>query len=101
LTYVLSTAAAADVRTIIRTTVRRWGAAQARHYVQKLEVGIAKVAAGQGVFKILDTPYLGLRVAHCEHHYIFCLPRADAPALVVAILHERMDLMQRLTDRLR
>ena len=37
----------------------------------------------------------------CEHHYIFCLPRKDAPALVVAIFHEKMDLMARLTDRLK
>ena len=37
---------------------------------------------------------------HFEYHYIFCLPRDDAPALIVAILHERMDLMARLADRL-
>jgi plasmid stabilization system protein ParE len=40
-------------------------------------------------------------MARCEHHYIFCLSRDDAPALVVAIFHERMDLMVRLTDRLK
>ena len=38
---------------------------------------------------------------HCEHHYIFCLQRDDAPALVVAILYERMDLMRRVADRLK
>lgn len=32
--------------------------------------------------------------------YVFCLPREHAPALIVAILHERMDLMKRLVDRL-
>ena len=36
----------------------------------------------------------------CEHHYVFCLPRETAPALIVAIFHERMDLMARLADRL-
>lgn len=30
-----------------------------------------------------------------------CLPREDAPALIVAILHERMDPMKRLVDRLK
>lgn len=44
--------------------------------------------------------YPGLRLAHCGHHYIFCLPREDAPALIVAVLHERMDLMLRLAARL-
>ncbi|ECP5445232.1 type II toxin-antitoxin system RelE/ParE family toxin, partial [Salmonella enterica] len=41
-----------------------------------------------------------LRMIHCEHHYVFCLPRGSAPALVVAIFHERMDLMARLSERL-
>ena len=39
-------------------------------------------------------------MAHCEHHYAFALPREGAPALIVAILHERMDLMTRLAERL-
>ena len=42
----------------------------------------------------------GLIMARCQYHYLFCLPRPDAPALIVAILHERMDLMARLADRL-
>lgn len=44
--------------------------------------------------------YPALRMARCEHHYVFCLPRENAPALIVAIFHERMDLMTRLADRL-
>ncbi|EHE5102672.1 type II toxin-antitoxin system RelE/ParE family toxin, partial [Salmonella enterica] len=40
------------------------------------------------------------RMTHCEHHYVFCLPRGSAPSLVVAIFHERMDLMTRLATRL-
>jgi len=101
LNYILTDEAAADVRAIIRATRQRWGAAQVRRYMKKLEVGIAKLASGQGVFKTLDALHPALRVAHCEHHYVFCLPREHAPALIVAIFHERMDLMQRLANRLR
>ena len=43
----------------------------------------------------------GLLMSRCQHHYLVCLPRPDAPALIVAILHERMDLMARLAGRLR
>jgi len=101
LSYVLTDEAAADLRAIIRTTRQRWGAAQVRRYVKKLEIGIAKVAQGQGAFKTLDALHLGLRVTHCEHHYVFCLPREHDPALIVAIFHERMDVMRRLANRLR
>jgi len=39
-------------------------------------------------------------MARIEHHYVFCLLRDKDPPLIVAILHERMDLIQRLGDRL-
>lgn len=42
----------------------------------------------------------GLRVKQAESHYIFCLARTGRPALILAILHERMNLMARLKRRL-
>lgn len=99
--YVLSASAEADVRGIVRYTRQRWGHAQVRSYVAKLERGIARLAAGQGAFKDLSALHPALRMARCEHHYVFCLPREDAPAPIVAIFHERMDLMARLGDRLK
>ena len=99
-TYLLTAAAEADLRGIVRYTRKEWGAAQVRRYVATLEQGIARLVAGQGAFKDMSAIYPTLRMAHCEHHYVFCLPREDAPALVVAILHERTDLMARLADRL-
>jgi toxin ParE1/3/4 len=99
--YVLTAAAETDVREIVRHTRRQWGEAQARGYLTKLGRGIERLVAGQGVFKEMSVLHPGLRMVHCEHHYIFCLPRNDAPALVVAIFHERMDLMVRLAERLK
>lgn len=96
----LTEAAEADLRDIIRYTRRQWGDAQVRHYIGALERGIARLAAGEGVLKDMSALHPALRMAHCEHHYIFCLPRRDAPVLIVAIFHERMDLMTRLSVRL-
>lgn len=98
--YVLSSSAEADLRDVIRYTRRQWGDAQTRSYVAKLQAGMESVAAGDGFFKEMSALYPGLRMVRCEHHYIFCLPRDDAPALVVAIFHERMNLMVRLAARL-
>jgi plasmid stabilization system protein ParE len=98
--YVLTDAAETDLRAIIRRTRKEWGDAQVRRYVTKLEQGMARLAAGQGAFKELGEIHPALRVAHCEHHYVFCLPREQDPALIVAILHERMDLLIRVAKRL-
>lgn len=68
--------------------------------VSALERGIADLAEGKAPFKDMSALHQALRMARCEHHHVFCLLREDAPALIVAILHERMDLMKRLADRL-
>ncbi len=98
--YVLTLAAEADLRGIVRYTRKEWGDAQARRYAAQLERGIEAAASGQGAFRDMSALYPGLRMARCEHHFIFVLPRDGAPALVVAIFHERMDLMVRLQERL-
>lgn len=88
------------MRDIIRYTRKQWSDAQVRRYIEALEQGIARLVAGEGAFKAMDALYPSLRMAHCAHHYVFCLPREHEPALIVAIFHERMDLMARLADRL-
>lgn len=98
--HVLTAAAETDVRGIVRYTRRQSGDAKLRAYMDKLERGIVRLAAGQGAFKDLGMLYPALRMSHCQHHYIFCLHRENAPPLIVAILHERMNLMTRLADRL-
>lgn len=98
--YVLTRAAEADLREIIRHTYKEWGDAQVRRYIDALEQGMVRLATGRGPFKDMGAVYPALRMVHCEHHYVFCLPREHAPALVVAILHERVDLMVRIADRL-
>lgn len=99
--YALLSAAEADLRDIVRYTRKQWGDAQARAYVASLKICIERIASGCSVSRDMAGLYPGLRMSRCEHHYIFCLPRNGAPALIVAIFHERMDLMVRLADRLR
>jgi plasmid stabilization system protein ParE len=98
--YVLQSGAANDLRSIVRYTRETWGVAQARAYAEKLRTGIQRLAQGQGRYKILSHIHPSLRVTRCEHHYIFCIWREGSPAIIIAILHERMDLIARITDRL-
>jgi plasmid stabilization system protein ParE len=99
--YVLTNAAEPDLRGIIRYTRKQWGDPQVRRYILRMEQSIARLATGQQPFKDMSELLPALRMARCEHHYIFCLPRVDSPALIVAILHDRMDLMTRLAGRLK
>ncbi|NTA14323.1 type II toxin-antitoxin system RelE/ParE family toxin [Agrobacterium tumefaciens] len=99
-TYVLANGAETDLREIIRYTRKQWSDAQVRRYITRLEQGFVALASGQQPFRDVGVLYPKLRMAHCEHHYVFCLPRDKEPALIVGIFHERMDLMTRLSERL-
>lgn len=98
--YLLTKGAEADLRDITHYTVAQWGTEQCRTYIAALEEKVEALARGQGVFKDISSLLSGLRVATCGKHYIFCLPRPDGPALILAILHERMDILAHLKSRL-
>lgn len=98
--YVYSRQAEAELREIVRYATRQWGAAQARSYARQIDDATAALAAGQGVFKDWGKLLPGLRVKAAGSHVVFCVHRPEHPALVLAILHHRRDLMARLKERL-
>jgi plasmid stabilization system protein ParE len=100
LRHVYTREAEAELREIVRYTTRRWGAAKARAYARQIDDAAAALAAGQGVFKDWGELLPGLRVKAAGSHFVFCAHRTESPTLVLAILHQRMDLMTRLKDRL-
>ena len=101
ISYVLTKAASADLRDIARYTKSQWGAQQARKYGDALEQCAEAIALGKGRFTLLPEIRKDLRVMRCQNHYIYCLPRKGEPALILAVLHERMDLLARIANRLR
>jgi toxin ParE1/3/4 len=98
--YKLTRLAEADLREIARYTRKQWGQAQVGTYRTKLMQSMDALASGSGRFKELPELRPGLRMTRCQHHCIFMLLRPGEPAVVLAVLHERMDLMDRLQARL-
>lgn len=98
--YVLTRSAEADLRDIVHYTSAQWGPQQCEAYVAALDERATALAQGQSPYKDMSSLLPGLRVAACGKHYIFCMPRPKAPALILAILHERMDILARLKSRL-
>ena len=98
--YVLTKSAEADIREITRYKLSQWGADQCRTYIAAIEEKAEALASAQGVFKDMGEVMPNLRVALSGKHYIFCLPQPNAPAIILAILHERMDVVKRLKHRL-
>lgn len=57
--------------------------------------------AHQAVYsKTLFAHWPELRFCRCEHHYAFFVHRQGKPPLVLAVLHEKMDIIARARTRL-
>jgi toxin ParE1/3/4 len=96
--YDLTLAAEEDLRDIWRYTYETWGFEQAETYFDRIEACCEAVGDRRTRAKTFDRLPDGVRIHRCEHHYIVWLEE-DRP-VVIAILHERMDFVQRLKDRL-
>ena len=98
--YELTLLAEEDLKSIAHYTVKTWGLKQAKRYETLLADRFQKIAQGRITPKVFLSHRPDLLLTHCEHHYIFYSTRENKPPLILAVFHERMDLMKRLKNRL-
>ena len=98
--YKLTPDAENDLLKIATYTIETWGLEQADRYGASLEGCFVAIADGSARSRAPLPHRPELRVYRCQHHYVFAFINEDAPALIVAVLHEKMDLMSRLRERL-
>lgn len=98
--YTLTPDAENDLVAIATYTIATWGLEQAARYEAALESCFESLADGSARSKAPIAHRPELRVVRCEHHYVFVRLEEEAPPLILAVLHEKMDLMERLKDRL-
>lgn len=97
-TYDLTSAAEEDLREIWRYTYETWGIDQADRYFDRIAACLEAVGDGRArsARAFIELPP-DVCIFRCESHYIVWLT-GDRP-IIIAILHERMDFVQRLKDR--
>lgn len=99
--YELTNDAEADLEEISRYTIKEWGEAQAESYLAKISQCFKNIAKNKILSRTFSEKFPEARVVRCEHHYVFYLyPEGEKP-IIFAVLHERMDMVARLKDRLR
>ena len=98
--YEISKAAEKDWRGIVRYTLDNFGKRQVQKYTNSLLKCLDDLANGTGQYKKIDVSSHHILIKRCQNHYIFALNQPDRPLLIIAILHEQMDLIQRLKRRL-
>jgi len=98
--YRLTKAADKDFEEIIRYTLDDHGIRQVQKYSALLLSCLNNLAKNKGHIRRMPDIHSDLRYIRCEHHYIFGLKQQKGPIIIFAILHERMEMLQRISDRL-
>lgn len=98
--YRLTPGADSDLLEIARYTIREWGIEQAKLYESKLIGCFDSIASSSEHSRAVFPNRPDIRFVHCEHHYIFFVRPEKSCTLIVAVLHERMDIISRIHKRL-
>lgn len=98
--YDLTRAARQDIRGIWVYTAEQWGERQADRYTGRLETCFRRIAKGRARSRSFSERYPQVLVTRCEHHYVFYIQPEEQKPLIIAVLHERMDMLARLGERL-
>ena len=99
--YELTPDAEADLEGIARYTIEQWGDVQAKNYMDKIGKCFRSIANKKIVSRAFSEEFPDAHVVRCEHHFVFHLIREGAKPVIFAVLHERMDMLVWLKDRLR
>ena len=97
--YELTAAAEADIQAIARYTITTWGIEQARRYEVILESHLQAIGLEKARTRNVLKQRPELLVSRIQHHYVFHLRREMECPLILAVLHENMDFMNRLRQR--
>ena len=98
--YELSPDSGEDLETIFDYTIDRWGVEQAHRYKNQLAQHFSEIGTGSAVTRAFLKDFPELQVSRCSHHYVFHFVRKGQLPLIIAVLHERMDLVSRVKRRL-
>jgi toxin ParE1/3/4 len=98
--YTLELEAENDLFEIGRYTARTWGLEQTEIYLGQLERHFEGLCADQIHARTVFEHRADILYSHCQHHYVFFFKDREANVIILAVLHENMDLLARLQERL-
>ena len=98
--YEIALAAEEDLDRIFDYTIDHWGIDQAKRYRGKLKDAFDAIASDVKKGRMVAKKRPEIRFLRVEHHYVFYLAEEQREPLVVAVFHEKMDLIGRLERRL-
>jgi len=99
--YTFTRSAQNDLRDIAIYTSKQWGIDQAFKYAGDLDQCFEAISKGSIIEKAVSENTTDIFYHRMQKHIIFYQKLENNDLVILAILHEKMDLMKRLEDRLK
>tara|TARA_X000000950_G_C13478023_1_gene482541 strand:+ start:179 stop:487 length:309 start_codon:yes stop_codon:yes gene_type:complete len=99
--YTFTRSAQNDLRDIAKYTSKQWGKDQAFKYASDLDQCFEAIANGNIIEKPVSENTPDIFYHRMQKHIIFYQTLENNDLIILAILHEKMDLMKRLQERLK
>ncbi len=96
--FTVSPAARADLRKIWFYTAENWSVRQADRYVTLVESAFRRIASGKTSGRNADEFKQGYLRLPVESHFVFYRTHASGSIEIMRVLHQRMNLAERLRD---
>jgi len=89
-----------DLREVARYTLNRWGREKLREYRDGLIKLFEEIGKNNVTKRQFSDHFPELLVAKYRYHYIFYLTENVTKPIIIGVIHERRDIVSRLTERL-
>jgi len=98
--YELTKDAEKDLREIARYTLNKWGKRMLHEYRDGLEKTFQEIGNRKISKKSFSKAFPELLVSKYKFHYIFYLFNDLKKPVVIGVIHEKRDIVNRLSERL-
>ena len=99
--YTFTRSAQNDLRDIAKYTSKQWGKDQALKYAGDLDQCFEAIAKGHVIEKAVSENVPDIFYQRMQKHIIFYQKGANNDVVILALLHEKMDMINRLLERLK
>jgi toxin ParE1/3/4 len=98
--YKLSQDAERDLRDVVRYTLNEWGKKALEQYRSGLKNTFEAIAKNEVPKRSFSRTFPELLVTKYRYHYIFYIAEHRDKPVIIGVIHERRDIVNRLSERL-
>ena len=89
-----------DLREVARYTLNKWGKEKLQEYRDGLKNTFNKIGKNEIQIHQFSKNIPELLVTKYKYHFIFYLTKNLEKPIIIGVIHERRDIVKRLTERL-